>query len=259
MNDIRKKFLESIYVSTENYPASFYEKIQNIPLSSIETEYCAVPNYCDGKKEEFHIRDLIGTNHERYVGKTWIEAYLDLDRGNDIIQLYNKNPNYYKEIREPDKTDLGLIKLDRKYYIFDKAGGGNNRLITMKIMYLSQMANNKIDSEKTDEMFTFSARVREIPKDRDLPYIIMALGEDLGFGVNHSNGTIKLTKKFSDDMLFEGNSDDIKQYFLSLFDTDKYDSDLVKQRLNNIRRTFSFSGKQYQEKLEQLIPNLREE
>jgi len=88
MNDIRKKFLESIYVSTENYPASFYEKIQNIPLSSIETEYCAVPNYCDGKKEEFHIRDLIGTNHERYVGKTWIEAYLDLDRGNDIIQLY---------------------------------------------------------------------------------------------------------------------------------------------------------------------------
>lgn len=257
MNDIRKQFLESIHVSTENYPASFYEKIQNIPLSSIETEYCAVPNYCDGKKEEFHIRDLIGTNHERYVGKTWIEAYLD--RGNDIIQLYNQNPNYYKEIREPDKTDLGLIKLDGKYYIFDKAGGGNNRLITMKIMYLSQMVNNKIDSEKTDEMFTFSARVREIPKDRDLPYIIMALGEDLGFGVNHSNGTIKLTKKFSDDMLFEGNSDDIKQYFLSLFDTDKYDSDLVKQRLNNIRRTFSFSGKQYQEKLEQLVPNLREE
>ncbi len=259
MNDIRKKFLESIHVSTENYPASFYEKIQNIPLSSIETEYCAVPNYCDGKKEEFHIRDLIGTNHERYVGKTWIEAYLDLDRGNDIIQLYNQNPNYYKEIREPDKTDLGLIKLDGKYYIFDKAGGGNNRLITMKIMYLSKMANDKIDSEKIDEMFTFSARVREIPKDRDLPYIIMALGEDLGFGVNQSNGTIKLTKKFSDDMLFEGNLDDIKQYFLSLFDTDKYDSNLVKQRLNNIRRTFSFSGKQYQEKLEQLVPSLKGE
>lgn len=259
MNDIRKKFLESIHVSTENYPASFYEKIQNIPLSSIETEYCAVPNYCDGKKEEFHIRDLIGTNHERYVGKTWIEAYLDLDRGNDIIQLYNQNPNYYKEIREPDKTDLGLIKLDGKYYIFDKAGGWNNRLITMKIMYLSQMANNKINSEKIDEMFTFSARVREIPKDRDLPYIIMALGEDLGFGVNHSNGCIKLTRKFSDDILFEGNSDNIKQYFLSLFDTDKYDSNLVKQRLNNIRRTFSFSGKQYQEKLEQLVPSLRGE
>lgn len=259
MNDTRKQFLESIYVNTENYPSTFYERIQNVPLSNIEISYCGVPNYCDAKKEEFHIRDLVGTNHERYAGKTWIEAYSDLDRGNDIIQLYNENPNYYKEIRDPDKTDLGLIKFDGKYYIFDKAGGGNNRLITMKIMYLSQMANDKIDSEKIDEMFTFSARVREIPKDRDLPYIIMALGEDLGFGVNHSNGCIKLTRKFSDDILFEGNSDNIKQYFLSLFDTDKYDSNLVKQRLNNIRRTFSFSGKQYQEKLEQLVPSLRGE
>lgn len=258
MNDIRKKFLESLHVSTENYPASFYERIQNIPLSSIEIGYCAVPNYCDGKKEEFHIRDVVGTNHQRYAGKTWIEAYLDLDRGNDIIRLYNENPDYYKEIRDTNKTDLGLIKFDGKYYIFDKAGGGNNRLITMKIKYLSEMANGKIAPEKIDEMFTFSAKIRELPKDRDLPYIIIALGEDLGFGVDNSNGTIKLTEEFSKHILFEGNSDDIKQYFLSLFDTNKYDSNLVKQRLNNIRRTFGFSGKDYKEKLEQLVPSLRE-
>lgn len=259
MNDIQKNFLESIRVNIESYPASFYGKIKNILLSNIEIEYCAVPNYCNGKIEKFHIRDVVGTNHERYAGKTWIEAYSDLDRGNDIIELYNKNPNYYREIRQPDKTDLGLIKLDGKYYIFDKAGGGNNRLITMKIMYLSQIAKDKIDFQKIDEMFTFSARVREIPKDRNLPYIIMALGEDLGFGVNHSNGTIRLTRKFSDDILFEGSPEDIKQYFISLFDTEKYDIDLVKQRLNNIRRTFSFSGKQYKEKLEKLVPSLRGE
>lgn len=258
MNDIRKKFLESIHISTQNYPATFFERIQNVPLSNIETEYCAVPNYCNGKTEKFHIRDLVGTNHQRYANKTWIEAYLDLDRGNEIIELYNKNPEYYKEIRDPNKTDLGLIKIDGKYYIFDKAGGGNNRLITMKIMYLSEMAKHQIDLEKIDEKFSFSARVREIPEDRDLPYLIIALGEDLGFGVNHSKGTIRLTKKFSDDILFEGNTEDIKKYFLSLFDTNKYDSDLVKQRLDNIKRTFNFSGKQYQQKLEQLVPSLRE-
>lgn len=258
MNDIRKKFLESIHISTQNYPATFFERIQNVPLSNIETEYCAVPNYCNGKTEKFHIRDLVGTNHQRYANKTWIEAYLDLDRGNEIIELYNKNPEYYKEIRDPNKTDLGLIKIDGKYYIFDKAGGGNNRLITMKIMYLSEMAKHQIDLEKIDEKFSFSARVREIPEDRDLPYLIIALGEDLGFGVNHSKGTIRLTKKFSDDILFEGNAEDIKKYFLSLFDTNKYDSDLVKQRLDNIKRTFNFSGKQYQQKLEQLVPSLRE-
>lgn len=258
MNDIRKDFLESIHINTNNYPATFYERIQNIPLSNIETEYCAVPNYCDGKKEEFHIRDLVGTNHQRYAGKTWIEAYLDLDRGANIIELYNKNPNYYKEIRDPNKTDLGLIKVDGKYYIFDKAGGGNNRLITMKIMYLSEIASGKIDSEKLNEKYTFSARIREIPKDRDLPYIIIALGEDLDYWVNHSNGIIRLTKKFSNDVLFEGDSKNIKDFFLSLFDTNINDEEVVKQRLDSIRKTFGFSGKQYQEKLEQLLPGIRE-
>ena len=258
MNDIRKDFLESIHINTNNYPATFYERIQNIPLSNIETEYCAIPNYCDGKKEEFHIRDLVGTNHQRYAGKTWIEAYLDLDRGANIIELYNKNPNYYKEIRDPNKTDLGLIKVDGKYYIFDKAGGGNNRLITMKIMYLSEIASGKMDSEKLNEKYTFSARIREIPKDRDLPYIIIALGEDLDYGVNHSNGIIRLTKKFSNDVLFEGDSKNIKDFFLSLFDTNINDEEVVKQRLDSIRKTFGFSGKQYQEKLEQLLPGIRE-
>ncbi len=258
MNDIRKDFLESIHINTNNYPATFYERIQNIPLSNIETEYCAVPNYCDGKKEEFHIRDLVGTNHQRYAGKTWIEAYLDLDRGANIIELYNKNPNYYKEIRDPNKTDLGLIKVDGKYYIFDKAGGGNNRLITMKIMYLSEIASGKIDSEKLNEKYTFSARIREIPKDRDLPYIIIALGEDLDYGVNHSNGIIRLTKKFSNDVLFEGDLKNIKDFFLSLFDTNINDEEVVRQRLDSIRKTFGFSGKQYQEKLEQLLPGIRE-
>ena len=258
MNDIRKDFLESIHINTNNYPATFYERIQNIPLSNIETEYCAVPNYCDGKKEEFHIRDIVGTNHQRYAGKTWIEAYLDLDRGANIIELYNKNPNYYKEIRDPNKTDLGLIKVDGKYYIFDKAGGGNNRLITMKIMYLSEIASGKMDSEKLNEKYTFSARIREIPKDRDLPYIIIALGEDLDYGVNHSNGIIRLTKKFSNDVLFEGDSKNIKDFFLSLFDTNINDEEVVKQRLDSIRKTFGFSGKQYQEKLEQLLPGIRE-
>ena len=70
MNDIQKNFLESIRVNIESYPASFYGKIKNIPLSNIEIEYCAVPNYCNGKIEKFHIRDVVGTNHERYAGKT---------------------------------------------------------------------------------------------------------------------------------------------------------------------------------------------
>lgn len=258
MNDIREKFLENIHINTNNYPATFYERIQNIPLSIVEKSYCAVSNYCDGKTEKFHIQDLVGTDHQRYAGKTWIEAFLDLDRGSNIIELYNKNPNYYNQLRDPNKTDLGLIKIDGKYYIFGQAGGGNNRLITMKIMYLSEMTRGKINLEKIKEKYTFSAKIRELPKDKDLPYIIMALGEDLNFGINHSNGIIKLTKKFSDDVLFEGDSKNIKDFFLSLFDTNINDNELVKKRLNNIRRTFGFSGKQYQEKMEQLLPNIRE-
>ena len=131
-------------------------------------------------------------------------------------------------------------------------------MITMKIMYLSEIASGKIDSEKLNEKYTFSARIREIPKDRDLPYIIIALGEDLDYGVNHSNGIIRLTKKFSNDVLFEGDLKNIKDFFLSLFDTNINDEEVVKQRLDSIRKTFGFSRKQYQEKLEQLLPGIRE-
>lgn len=261
-SDISKKFLEDLGIRDENYPANFFEKVKDIREFASDTEisYCGVQKYCDGKKETFHIRDLVGTNHPRYARKSWIEAYFDLDRGNEIIDLYHKNPNYWKEIRDFSKTDLGLIKLNDQYYIFDKAGGGNNRLITMKLMYLSLMAQNQADTQKLDEMFTFSANVREVPKDKDLPYIIFALGEDLDFGLTHVNGRIELRKKFSDEKaIFTGNAEELKSYFLSLFDTNQYDKEMVKQRLNSIRRTFGFTEKTYQEKMQQMIPDLREE
>ena len=136
MNDTREQFLKNIHINTNNYPATFYERIKSIPLSIVEKSYCAVSEYCGGRAENFHIRDLVGTDHPRYAGKTWIEAFLDLDRGSNIIELYNNNPNYYDQLRDPNQTDLGLIKIDGKYYIFGHAGGGNNRLITMKNKYL---------------------------------------------------------------------------------------------------------------------------
>lgn len=259
---INRKFLQDLGIQEGNYPASFFEKVKDIKdfISDTEISYCGIQKFCDGKKQEFHIRDVVGTNHQRYVGKSWIEAYFDLDRGNEVVDLYYKNPNYWKEIRDFSKTDLGLIKSNNQYYIFDKAGGGNNRLITMKLMYLSLVAQNQADTQQLDEMFTFSANVREVPKDKDLPYIIFALGEDLDFDLSHSNGIIELRKKFSnEEPIFSGNAEELKSYFLSLFDINQYDKEIVKQRLNSIRRTFGFTGKTYQEKMQQIIPGLREE
>ena len=163
-NHIKAKFLYDLGIRKDNYPISFLDRIQDISkeVSSTEIGYCSVAQYCDGKPEKFCIKDVVGTNHQRYAGKTWIDAFLDLDRGDNIIELYNINPKYWQEMKDLNKADIGLLKYRGKYYIFDKAGGGNNRIITMKIRYLSLIAQATTaeEIERINEEFTFSANVR---------------------------------------------------------------------------------------------------
>lgn len=263
-NNIKAKFLYDLGIRRENYPMSFLDKIQDISqiVSTTEIGYCSVSQYCDGKAEKFCIKDVVGTNHQRYAGKTWIDAFLDLDRGDNIIQLYDTNPDYWQEMKCLDNAEMGLIKYGNKYYIFDGAGGGNNRIITMKIRYLSliaQAGNNTDEIDKINNEFTFSANVRELPEDRSIPFIVIALAEDLsGFSVRKEKSDYIVTKKFQDEELFRGNDEGIKEYFKSLFDKRNSNEETVEARLNSLRRVMGFAGKEYKEMLECILPQLKE-
>lgn len=261
MNDIeiKVKFLRDLGIRRDNYPETFLDPIQDITkiITNVEMGYCGSSSRCDGQPGMFCIKDVMGTDHSRYAGKTWIEAFLDLDRGFDIIKLYETNPYYWEEIKNVDNSDIGLIKYEDKYYIFSKAGGGNNRLIAMKIKYLAlihQAGNNKDEIERINNQFTFSANIRELPKDNRIPFIVVAIDEDLrGLSVTKKGNLFTVTKKFTDKVLFKGNDDQLIEYFKSLFNTNIYDENEVKDRLESLEIGCRLSSEKYRKALEDII------
>lgn len=107
---------------------------------------------------------MTGTDHDRYAGKSWLEAFLDLDRADENIQLYFSNSSYYQSLQIGKVHDLGLVEKKGKYYIFRKAGGGNNRLIIMKLKYLALANVNRSNIEEINNKHTFYANIRHTPK-----------------------------------------------------------------------------------------------
>ena len=264
MNDIKANFLWNLGIRKDNYPISFLEKIQDIRkmITTTEIGYCAVDSRCDGKPGRFCIRDVVGTDHSRYAGQTWIDAFLDLDRGDRIIELYKDNPSYWEDIKTSGNSDIGLLKYKDKYYIFSKAGGGNNRLIAMKIMYLSlinQAGNNQDEIERINNKFTFSANIRELSRDNEIPFVVVAMGEDLdGFSVKKEGDTFIVYKKITDQVLFKGDSEQFKKYFKSLFDKDIYGKELVDSRLESLENGCKFSAEKHRKVLEEILPQFKE-
>ena len=261
--EVKTKFLNSIGIQRNNYPRSFFEPIQNVNqlFTSTEIGYCASYESCDGKPGMFCIKDVVGTDHDRYAGKTWIEAFFDLDRGANIIGLSETNPDYWEEIKKKEHTDLGLIKCGDKFFIFSKAGGGNNRLITMKIRYLSliEQANGNPDEiERINNRFTFCANIRELPEDYEIPFVVVSMCEDLGFSIKKTGDIFTVYKKFSNIVLYKGDCIGLKQYFRSLFDVDMNGEEEVKRRLEKIEFGCRISSPKNREVLESIIPQLKQ-
>lgn len=193
LSPIKKKFFESIGIySDSDIPAAFFERIKSLNDDLSESEKFCIGDYniCYSAQMPFCIRNLVGTDHDRYAGKNWLEAFLDLDRGDKNLQLYFQNPNYYSGLQE--KSDLGLIKKDGKFYILGRAGGGNNRLIIMKIKYLA-LANKSTNLDELDKIMSFYANVRQVPSKGTADSIFYLVFPDGGFresgyyAINKSN------------------------------------------------------------------------
>jgi len=80
----------------------------------------------------------------------------------NLIDFISKN--YYDELKSGNIIDLDLVLKDGEYYIFDKAGGGNNRMILMKLKYLA-LKEKTLDKEKLDEEFSFCGNIRMSPPE----------------------------------------------------------------------------------------------
>lgn len=266
MSETKIGFLKELGITKGNYPQGFFEKIENMNqcVTNVERGYCADESRCDGREEDFCIKDVVGTDHERYAGNTWIDAFWDLDRGDNIIELYRSNPQYWEEMKKEGHAEIGLLKRGDKYYILARAGGGNNRIITMKIKYLAlihQAGDDEAEIDRINKEFTFKGRVRELPIDINdpIPFVVVAMAEDLsGITVCKKGETFCVTKKFTDIELFRGSSEELIEYFQSLFDIAVHGEKIVNERLQAIERGCHFSARKHRQILESILPQLKE-
>ena len=91
-----------------------------------------------------------------------------------------------------------------------------------------------------------------------MPFIVIALAEDLsGFSVRKEQTDYIVTKKFQDEELFRGNSEALKGYFRSLFDSRSNSDDVILSRLNSLRSVMGFAGQEYKDMLESILPQLK--
>lgn len=178
----KKKFLESLGIYSDNdMPKSFFEPIKSCGdnMTASEYFYCGNPDVSGNYYLPFCIKDLIGTNHDAYVNKSWIEAFCKLDRGEENLEQYFKNPDYYdKGLKTSNQelnhtSNIGVINKDEKYYVYSNAGGGNNRMIIMKIKYLA-LAEGKSEEEliELNKQFTFYANTRILPNNIEIANIV---------------------------------------------------------------------------------------
>ena len=176
LSPTKKRFLNLLGIySDDGFPKEFYDVIKSTRDEITESEKFCVDDYrkCCCNNEHLDLSRLVGTDHDRYAGKSWIEAFSDLDRGDENIELFFQNPNYYLNESEDD-VDIGVIEKDNEFYIYSRCGGGNNRLIMMKIFYLAQSRNSA-------QYFSPLVQVRTVPTKSTADNIFYCMFPDGGF------------------------------------------------------------------------------
>lgn len=187
ISEKKKRFLESLGIDINNLPPEFEKHSDSIEesLSQEEIEFLGSERLTGRYNKTFCLKDLVGTTHPDYADKTWIEAFLLSKRGDNAVEQYFRNPDYYsKGLKQEDQSELGhdspieLYESDGNFFI----NGGNNRLSLIMMKYLAEMskAQTEEEREKINEEYTFVAEVQPIPEDKDIMYMINMIRETYG-------------------------------------------------------------------------------
>ncbi len=85
------------------------------------------------------IKDIIGTNHQRYTPGSWLNALNNAERFDSVVKFFaQKDPLYFKE-GVFHWTNITLHKKGTNYFIYD---GGNNRIILSRFFGIEKIKVN---------------------------------------------------------------------------------------------------------------------
>lgn len=131
---VRGWFLDSIGVDLDCIPDELFEpcELLNIDGISLSKPY----------EDKVDIRDVAGTKHEIYGGKTWIDAFCREHKVAHHVTVGHVTRGKYfymlkKHIKE-QRPWVSLIKAKNgNYYVYKN---GNHRITFYKLMYLADLA-----------------------------------------------------------------------------------------------------------------------
>lgn len=233
ISEKKKKFLESIGIDINNLPPEFERHSDSMEgtLSREEIKFLNRESLTGRYKKSFCLKDLVGTTHPDYTDKTWLEAFLLSKRGDDAVEQYFRNPDYYSTgLKQQDQSNLRhdtpieLYESDGKFFI----NGGNNRLSLMMTKYLAEMSRAKTEEEKQkiDEEYTFVAEVQPIPKDKDIMYMINMIREAYGDRViiertADNDSDCKYAVKLGEETIIISSKEDLEQVLRDSYRVDR--------------------------------------
>jgi hypothetical protein len=182
----KKRFFESLgIIKDTDIPRSFFDKINSYKTDMTDSEkfYCEDYTISGSFLQTFCMKDIVGTDHDVYASKSWLQAFIELNRGDKTIDEYFLNPKYYDGDLKKGNTDdvnhssnIGLVEKNGQYYIHSSAGGGNNRMILMKLKYLALIeGKDEREIEEINRQLSFTGNVRQIPSNHQIPDLIEAL------------------------------------------------------------------------------------
>jgi hypothetical protein len=239
-------FLNDLGISLSSIPYTFLEQCHSYSNDVNELEYWF--NDKDHLSfigmQKVCIKDIVGTNHPGYQNKSWIDAFLDSKRGCEIIDLLKKHPSYYFEDLKQKKqsslihdTPLEVFQIDNKYYI----KGGNNRILLLKMLYLSELKNSESDLEKKllDEKYSFYMNTNKVPETRIVISIIYFL-ESCGIKFNRID-----EKEYHYNIVYNNKNyitnsfEDLKQLFVNVLSFDNIDTnDKLYEHITNLVKLY---------------------
>lgn len=251
MSLVQKKELQKYGVSLENIPESLLEEFVSFGLTGIEQDYLRNigSSYNDAGVMEYDdvcIKNIEGTIHPSYNNKTIIEAYSSLKRGNDAINKYHENPDYYQIIlKDKDRVlddEITLVKKNNKYYITQ----GNNRLITQLVNYLAEKENvsGLEELEQLDKKYTFSLKCATIPENEAEMVLINFIKKvNPNIKISKSNVSDELYNVIINNETIKINSlEDIKKIIVEISDFKNLNTGKEKDDVYNIFMTEYFQN-----------------
>lgn len=88
---------------------------------------------------EVFIKDIIGTNHQRYANGSWLNALDNAQHFDSVVKFFaQKDPQYFKD-GIFHWSNITLHKKGTNYFIFY---GGNNRIILSRFLGIEKIKVN---------------------------------------------------------------------------------------------------------------------